>query len=98
MTKIDFHSIIFVITDIVIVPDMQYRGFEGWGLIWFAEEAIMYESEVNTRIDQFYIVATVAHEMSHAWCGNTGKTDMNFVQTLSVAVIVHSVFITKQTF
>ncbi|XP_023224464.1 aminopeptidase N-like [Centruroides sculpturatus] len=56
--------------DMVLAKSFQVSGMENWGLIIYAEYAILFEEEKDDYDKKDSIMRLVAHEIAHQWFGN----------------------------
>ncbi|XP_016951841.1 thyrotropin-releasing hormone-degrading ectoenzyme isoform X3 [Drosophila biarmipes] len=56
--------------DLQALPSFAYRANENWGLPTFAEEAILFDSELSSMADQQGVARAVAVMVVHQWFGN----------------------------
>ncbi|KAL7025611.1 hypothetical protein ACKWTF_013562 [Chironomus riparius] len=57
--------------DQVALPQFNYGGMENYGIIFYREDALLYEKDVTTLYDKEFVAATVVHEVCHKFIGNS---------------------------
>ncbi|HEU5297261.1 MAG TPA: M1 family metallopeptidase, partial [Burkholderiaceae bacterium] len=56
--------------DQVAVPSTRWGAMEDWGLISYAEDALLIDPAHTSPAQQREVFSVVAHEVSHQWFGN----------------------------
>ncbi|KAL1449121.1 hypothetical protein WDU94_000353 [Cyamophila willieti] len=56
--------------DMIAIPDFEAGAMENWGLITYRENYMLNDKIKSTVFEEFIVVDTVAHELSHQWFGN----------------------------
>ncbi|EDX14830.1 GD17884 [Drosophila simulans] len=56
--------------DQIAVPDFNAGAMENWGLVTFAENALLYSPEYSALEAKQATANIVAHELAHQWFGN----------------------------
>ncbi|KAL1453821.1 hypothetical protein WDU94_010133, partial [Cyamophila willieti] len=56
--------------DMIALPDFASGAMENYGLITFRESSLFVDKGRTPTLYEYYIVSTVAHEISHQWFGN----------------------------
>ncbi|EIE20598.1 hypothetical protein COCSUDRAFT_44006 [Coccomyxa subellipsoidea C-169] len=57
--------------DIVAIPDFAFVAMENWGLLYYDIHRIDIAPGTSPLSYRYFLVAdTIAHEMSHLWCGD----------------------------
>ncbi|XP_070502885.1 uncharacterized protein [Chironomus tepperi] len=57
--------------DQVALPQFNYGGMENYGIVFYREDALLYEKDVTTLYDKEFAAATVVHEVCHKFIGNS---------------------------
>lgn len=68
----DYFGISYVLPklDLLAVPSNREGAMEDWGLISFAESALLFDPVTSGTQTQRLIFSIVAHEVAHQWFGN----------------------------
>lgn len=56
--------------DMIGIQDYPLGGMENWGLITYAMNCLIYDTESDSVTTWQYLLAIVAHEIAHMWFGN----------------------------
>lgn len=56
--------------DMILVAVMPGGGMENWGLITFAEHAVLYDASILSRKIKQKAINVIIHEIAHQWIGN----------------------------
>lgn len=56
-------------TDMIAIPDFKSAAMENWGLITYRESALLFQPNVSSFWEKYFIGEVVAHELAHQWFG-----------------------------
>ncbi|XP_070557595.1 aminopeptidase N-like [Ptychodera flava] len=56
--------------DMVALPYPHAGAMENWGLVIYAEDNLLYNTQRSTPADKLQVARIVAHEIAHQWFGN----------------------------
>ncbi|KAL1460930.1 hypothetical protein WDU94_012866 [Cyamophila willieti] len=70
MRNITASNIPFPKMDMIALPDFAAGAMENYGMVTFRESCLFVTKGRTSSFDEFYVVTTVAHELSHQWFGN----------------------------
>lgn len=63
----------------IAIPDFVSGAMEHWGLVTFRETALFYDKNISSTANKQRVATVVAHEISHMWFGNLGKSKIIFL-------------------
>ncbi|XP_077977906.1 aminopeptidase N-like [Glandiceps talaboti] len=56
--------------DMIALPVFRFGAMENWGLITYAERAMLFDDEVHPPSDSLISSIIICHELAHMWFGN----------------------------
>lgn len=64
----------FLFTDSLSLERNDYSGFEGWGMVSYNKNDVLYKYGVTSAYVQYNLLELVNHEIVHMWCGDLGNS------------------------
>lgn len=58
----------------IAIPDFVSGAMEHWGLVTYRETNLLHSNVTTSPANAQNIARVVAHEISHMWFGNLGKS------------------------
>jgi hypothetical protein len=74
--------------DHIYIPQFAAGAMENWGLITYAETALLWDPAINNVAQLQRVAVVIAHELAHQWFGNlVRQADRSVAPPLAVSAV-----------